>query len=408
MSRASALGVVTWEPESAWGEATATFTKRLSVLEAVDVSGLEHSKTPSGRVQQYLQEGTAHVIGVQGGTVKFKTYLTGHGSSTSGAVTVSDYETYLGYVFGNASASISSGTTFTGGTAAVPTTTVANGFATGSLGRGGAIADAKAGGQWFAVGGHAGNALTLLGALPAAPANGDVCYSAVTIYPWEQTSTATVTSLRFRVQTANQQYELRGCYPRSVTFSGLANGLVPTIEVEFGVSLWAPVSQTFPSAVAQDVSNPAPVAAGSFFMQVAGTTTRATKTILDFTLTVQMGVTPIMAPGGLDQYQVVVGAIRTPMDVRVEIVVAADTATATPTEAAAWLVDTNFYHALYGLSAVNGKSVAFYFPRLVYCDRRPVQYGRDGRNAEKVTLSAIAGSLTSNDLTLSCFRMGFA
>src|SRR5678809_1060103 len=116
MSNPAALGSVTYETEASWGVDTTTFaTLRLPIISPVDASGLAHSKVDSGRVVQYRNDGTAWILATQGGSFKTKMYLPGHGSSTSGATTITALETLLGYVFGNAAVSSASGTTATAG-----------------------------------------------------------------------------------------------------------------------------------------------------------------------------------------------------------------------------------------------------------------------------------------------------
>ena len=51
MSRSSAPGVILYERETAWAEATDTWTKRLALINKVDVSGLTQAmieRTVSG------------------------------------------------------------------------------------------------------------------------------------------------------------------------------------------------------------------------------------------------------------------------------------------------------------------------------------------------------------------------
>jgi hypothetical protein len=409
MSRAASLGFVRWDTESSWGEDVGTFTKRLAILGSVDTSKLVHAKVASGRVVQYRNDDTQHIRGVMEASFTTRVYLPGHGSSTSGSPTLTDFETLLGYVFGQVALSASASTTATGGTAAAPTTTAASGFTIGALGRLGVLGDGRANGQWFAVTTHSSNTLTLRTALPAAPTTSDVVFPAATIYPNESASSATVQPLRFELGSANQIYECHGCFPMAVRFSGLSNGQLPTLEIDWGVSWFEPVAGTFPTATSVDVHNPAPVACGSFFMQTAGTSTRATKTVRDFTLDYQLGITPIMGPGGVNSFQRIIGATRTPDAISFTFTVDADSATATPTEGVAWDADSETgYHILYDLNVAAGKSVAFYFPRALYVGNKPVQQNVDGLNREVVTMRACTGGSTVSELTLSSMRMGLA
>jgi hypothetical protein len=407
MSRSSTLGAVLYSTESAWAENSTTCSTRLSILGEVDASGLVQEMLAPGRVTQYKQDGTKGVPGVQGGEFKLRHHLPGHGTTCAGAMSATALVTYLGYVFG-ANATGPTGTTFTGGTAAVPTTTAASGFAVGGMGRAGAINDARGGGQWFAVTSHAANSLTLLGALPAAPNAADVCYSSEVVHATEGPNTSAMTGLRFRLQTANQTFVCHGCYPKAVAFSGISNGGIPEIEVTWGVSWFEPVSVTFPDATAVNVFTPAPVAAGSLFLQAKSTTTRQTFTVHDFRLGYTLGVVPIMGPGGVSTYQNVIGARRTPDAIDVEIDLEAESNTATPTWWGNWATNGE-WHMLYGMSIADGSAMAMYMPRMCVTGQRPTQKSVDGINRLSVKFMAYTSdTLTSTDLALSAFRMAFA
>ena len=209
MSNPGQLGSITYEAESGFAPDVTTFTTlRLPIIAPVDASGLVHNKLDSNRVVQYRNDGTAWILGTMGGSFKTKFYLPGHGSTTSGATSITALETLLGLVFGNAAVSSANGTTLTGGTATAPTTTASGTFSAGSLCFVGSLGDTRGGGQGYAISTHVTTTLTLLTALIGAPTNGDVLYSATTIYPSESPTSTTVTSLRFLLQTANLMLSL--------------------------------------------------------------------------------------------------------------------------------------------------------------------------------------------------------
>ncbi|TXH41026.1 MAG: hypothetical protein E6Q97_38480 [Desulfurellales bacterium] len=403
MSNTAALGAIEYEIETTWGEDVTTFTThRLPVLDAIDVSGLVHNKIAPNRVVQYRNDGTPWITMDQGGEFKVKLHLTGHGSTTSGATTVMAIETFLGYVFGNVTVSSATGTTVTGGTATAPT--LAGGaFAASSLCRIGAIGDGRGNGQFYAVNAHGAN-LVLLTAMDATPNNGDVVYSAVNIYPSETPTSGSVQSMRMRFLSANLKYEAHGVFPKSLSISGLNAGEVPTIEVTLGVSWWRQTATgTFPSTVTQSAFTPAPVAAGSFFLQTVGTTTRSKRTHRDLSIEYTMGIAELKGPGGLNQYQSTIGARRLPDSIRVSW-----------SEDAATTIDdlwtsTNRLHACITLSAVAGSAVGFYMPNLCITGARPLQFNGDGINRQRIEAMAYTGpELAAGELGLSAFRMGFA
>jgi hypothetical protein len=411
MSNPAQLGAVEYEAESAFGEATATFaTHRIPILGPPDLSGLKHPNITPENVQQYLQGGSAPIVGVMdGSTFKTRMYLAGHGSSTSGATSVDPIETFLGLVLGNVPVvSASAGTTLTGGTITVPTTTASGTFLAGSLAPIGALGDGDGEGQMYAIASHSAQDLTLLTDMPGAPANGAVLYSAVNLYLPEDPTDAGVTSVRFRVMTGNLRYLLHGCYPTAFTLSGLSTGQVPICEITWGVARWTlSTGGTFPSTVTSNAYTPASNAAGSMFIQDVGTSTRATQTFRDLQIAVTLGHVPLMGPGGVGAYQGVVGCVRQPTKIEITWTGDADTVTTSP--GLNTIFDsTTGKHILISLSTFNGKRVGLYFPKVFFRNDRPVQFNDGGVNRLRVTGEAHTGPTNTSNLTLSAMRIALA
>lgn len=407
MSNPAALGAITYATESSWGENVSTFaTFRLPIIGMVDASGLKHPKQHAGRTVQYRNDGTLPILMVQGGTFKTKLYLTGHGSSCSGAVSLSATETLLQYVFGNAAVASSNGTTTTGGTASVPITAAASGFSAGSMCRIGAIGDARGNGQFAAISTHSGSNLNLLTAIDASPNSGDVVYAPTMLYPSETPTTTSVTGLRFLLQTANLCYECHGCYPSAITFAGLNTGELPTIDVTWVVSWWAYSTATFPSTVSTDLFQPTANAGGSMFANTNGTTTRAKLTNRSFQLSWKLGMESLMGPGGAVNYQAIVGARRLPDVIDLRFMIDADAQTNTPV-LDGYATGTNKFHVLYTLSTTNGSAVGFYFPNVAFNDRSLQKIDKNINRYEFVG-QAQCSATTTSDLTLSAARIAFA
>jgi hypothetical protein len=407
MANPGALGSITYESEATFGVDTTTFaTLRVPIVAPVDCSGLVHNKIDSERVMQYRNDGSTWILGTMGGSFKTKLDLAGHGSTTSGAVTLTGTETLLGYVIGNVAASASAGTTFTGGTATAPTTTASGTFSAGSIGFAGAINDARGGGQAFAVSTHATTTLNLLTALGGLPTNGDVCYSAVNIYPSEAPTSTTVTSLRFLLQTANLSYECHGCFPTAFSLMGLNPGERPQIEVTWAVAWWRYSTATFPSTVATETYNPSMIAGGSLFVNDAGTATRAARTFRNFQIDYTLGMEILKGPGGVNAYQDIVGCRRTPDKIKVTWTEDADAATTSPVLPGFGTATTS-KHMLYTSATAAGARFGIYMPK-VCIDSVAVQ--KVDQNLNRLTCSGMAytGTTTTNDLTLSAFRMGWA
>lgn len=408
MSRDATKGAITYDVESSWGEDVAvTPDWRLPILGEVDVSGLTQAKLDPQRVVQRRNECTRYIPGPKGGSFKTKMYITGRGSSSAGAVSLSSLSTLLSYVFGYATRTATAGTTCGNDWDVDDGTTAAS----GTLAPGGIIwigepGDGAAGGQPTVVQTHVLTQLDVLVALPLAPANTDAIYVADNIYGPETASDTqqTLTGLRFWLQTANLQYEAHGCFARSVTISGTNPNELLTIEIEWGVSWWEEVTGTFPNTTATDTFTPLPNARGSFNLQVRGTKTRATRTYRSLSVTWTLGIAEQVGPGGVDQYQSIVGAKRTPDTIMIDWTEDSEAATASPALAALWAADSS-YHALIAWTLSDGKAVAFYAPSCEFTGPRPPQSNGAGINVVSGQLKCGTGTDTTSELTLSAGRL---
>lgn len=407
MSRNAALGAFLFEAESSWGENVTTYANRLTTVDPPDVSGLEQAKIASNRTVQRMDEYSPPIRSVMGGSFTTKIYLAGHGSTTAGAISVEEHETILGYAIGNAT-STGTGTTATAGaTTTVIPTAAANGLTVGGIVFVGALGDAAGNGQPGLVSTHFSSNLTLLNALDAAPANGAVVASSVTIYPNGSASSATVTSTRWRILTANHCYECHGVFPMSISIDGLSPGEVPTATITWGVSWFADVAPTFPTATAGDTFVSAPNAAGSLFIREASTSTRDKYVCRSFRLNVDLGIVPLMGPGGVNAFQHIVGAVRTMHTVTAEVVVDTGSASASPTWASRWDSETTtYYNLLYGLNgAATGRRIAVCLPYCFLDDRRPVQLNDGGVNRERLFFRASSTATSTSEQSYSSWRL---
>jgi hypothetical protein len=403
----STLGALRWETESTWGENSGfSSPKRIPIISPIDFSGLNQDRMQASRVVQYRNAGTESIPGPTEGSFTFRTYITGHGSTTSGATAATDQGTLLGWIFGAVQVAAANGTTLTGGTAAAPTTTASGTFDAGSLCRIGAANDNRGNGQWAAIGTHVTTTLNLNTAIDGAPSNGDVLFSAEVISTLE--TSGSLTSAKFQAQTGDMQILMHGCYPQAVKISGTGNGELLQLEVTIGVSWWEPVADTFPTTTSVDTFTPSPNSNGSFFFNAHGTATRAELAIRSMTIDYTLGVQPLRSPDGVKQYQTITSAKRVPDALSIEIVVDAEGADATPTYYDAWLTGGKF-HALYSATTATGQAVGFYFPCLRYIGARPIQVANDNVNAIRLRFVAYANdTVTTDDLTLSMFRIGLA
>lgn len=409
MSNAAELGAVLYEAEASWGEDVHTFaTHRIPVLDAVDTTGLKQEALDPQRVTQYLQEGSPWIKGKQSGTFKTRIHATGHGSSTSGALTVDAIETFLSFVFGKITASAAAGTTAGVGSTASNVVTIASAtFTAGALARFGQRNDGRGNGQAGAIASHIGTAMSLLTALDTAPSNADVVWTGENLYIPESANDAStsLTGLRFALCTWNYKYECHGCFPISLKLGGTNNGETPYWEIEWGVSWWQySTAPTFPSAVTSNQFNPTPNTGGSMFVNDVGASARLKRTFRNLSIDIQLGIVPLEGPGGVAQYQTIIGAKRVPSKLKITWSEDSEAATATPALDVFWTAGTR-KHMLLTLSPDNGASVAIYFPNLCITGSRPVQRNDNRVNRIAIEAMAYTGPTSTSELTLSAMRV---
>jgi hypothetical protein len=403
------LGAISYEQETNWGEDVTTFATRLNPIGMIDASGLKQEKLVPDRLVQLRNEITPGVNGVMGGEFKTKFMLTGHGSTCNTTITLNDLENLLGKVIGNVGAAFSAANTTASGTGTVtaPNTVAANGGLAGALVRIGALNDGRGGGQFYVISQHSGSAMTLVNNLPATLINGDIIYNPAVVFTSEAPTTNTITGQRFLLQTANLAFECHGCYPKTIVFAGLNPGEEPSVEITWGVSWWRFATPTFPTVTSVQTFVHPPVAAGSFVLQTKGTATRATRAIRSFTLTWELGIVELKGPGGVNQYQPVVGCARTVDRITAEWDEDADANTATPDLAGKWDGNTAFYF-LYSLACADGVGLAIFAPTVYPDGDRPVQQALDNLNRIHFKVRCGADNTKTVDRERSALRIALA
>lgn len=407
-ANSSHTGSLLWDTESSYGELSTTFSRRLPVaMELNDImSGLSQDRMDPGWTQSYNNDGAHSVKLLQGGSFTLRGPLTGFGSTSAGALAATEQSLYLGYVVGN------SDVTQDGGTVNTPTsatqfsltgaTVLAGGIiAVGTLGDG----DGEA--QCYAV--NNASTITVLNALAGTPVGAQVVRVAQLIYPSESPTSTTVQSLRLQVQTSDQRANIYGVCPTSLAFTGLNTGEVPHWEVTHSCAAWEMESaSTFPTSTSTDNFSPAPVAAGTLFMNTVGTTTRSLIDYRDLSIRIDLQTVPLMGPNAPRTYQGQVGCRRIRCKAFLEFTVDSETA-GTDTWGDAWnTADLSqvYRHAMLTLNPSDGQQIAFYFPKLKFTGARPTQMTRNGLNAKRVMFEALTGGTTTNALTLSNWRLG--
>jgi hypothetical protein len=408
-SKSSALGALLYGTESNFGETTTTTSVRLRPLGAVTYD-LKYEGMKQEILRQRPNEGVPYVRGPMGGSISFTMHLTGLGATCAGAAPASALATLLGYAVGVTATGLATGDTMAGaGTASAPTTTGASGTTAGALVHIGAKGDTRADGQWVAVSSHSASTLNLLTAVPSTPNNGDVLYSSRMVYPSQTTGTyETITGLRFRFLSAQQQYLCHGCYPTAIEFN-IEVGAVPTVKLTYAVSWWELVNGTFPDTTSVQDYAAAPVAGGSMFINAVGTATRNTIVARSVSMSVAFNNQGEPGVGGYNEHQLVVGANRGPGAVMVEMTIDSEAA-GTDTYGDLFDVSENSRinrHALYSMSVGDGRALGIYWPNLTQTEK-PIQMDDGGVLRKKLRFEALTGTTTTTDLTLSPYRIGMA
>jgi hypothetical protein len=406
----SALGAVEYELETDadhWAEIVNTFGTRLSHVGMIDCSKLVHAKQEPGHAEQYRGAGGQWVLMGKDGEFEITLDLTGHGSTTEGTPAVHANETFIGWVFGGGpTLSLATSQTLTGGTAAAPTTSGANGGVAGGLFAIGDLDDGDGDGQMYPASAHAGSALTLLAALRGAPANGAKLDGVYNMYLPSSPTAGYIVGGRFRLQTANMQYSCHGCFPKSYSIKTVGPNGRPQLTVTIGVSRWFEVAATFPSVLDPNKLLPAPVAAGSLHVNAVGTSDRNELFCTAFEINVSINVEIVRGPGGVDAYQTIIGAKRVTDSITVKFRVDADAATTTPL-LPGWGRGTTSFSIMYTLSTSRGSRVGFWFPKV--CSRTvPVQINDANINRFEFEGEAYTSDTLTTELTRSRMVMGYA
>ncbi len=390
MSRTPELGAALFNVESptGWAEVQTTFGTRVQTIGTIDVSKLSRPMLVPPYTTQLLNEIQPGVKGTYGGEFEIEMKLTGHGSTTAGAISLNVLETLLGQALGAVAAASSSGTTATaGGTATALNVALASGYIAGNLiGPIGSIGDGRGNGQFSVVSSHSASVINLLVAIDVLLNNGDVIRNPAVAYTIEDpTANHAMASTRWRFQSGNLQYDCRGCFIKKIVISGIGPGEEPTVRFTFGVSYFEEVAAAFPNATSVQTFPHAPVANGSLFIANYGTPTRTpdvTKlNARSFSLTWELNVVTRKGTGGVNPNQDIIGATRTRSQGSVEFVIDAPDATTTPDLVTKWNASGQPLHLAYTWGAADTLGGALYSPYVVPDGDRPVQFDSGGINS---------------------------
>ncbi len=401
----SNLGALLAADESAFCEVSTTFDERVPIVNSTNEmsAALEQSKIPVDLTIQYQNDGRLEADGIYGGSFPITMFLGGHGSTCAGAISITALGRHLGRWLGINDVTQEGTVVSSSPTSAIQFGLDGGTVKSGGLIRVGTIGDARGQGQAAVV--NNASTITLLTALDATPNEADVVYAYEMVHPAEDDTAATIVSERYQIQTANQRYDARGCYCSSLSFSGFNTGDVSQVTAQINPSYWfAESASTWPTATSVDSFTPAPVSAGSFYIQTVGTTTRTLLNVRDVQFNVDLQTIPLMGPGGNTARQAVIAARRVRCQASITFTVDSDAA-GTDTIGDIW-AGTDLKHILYTLSAEDGSSVALYLPNAKPVAIRPTQQDQSGVNAKTITMMGLTGPTDTTDLLHSNFRIG--
>lgn len=383
-----------------------TYTTRLPLQGLANVT-LTQSKIPDASIENYLNERRPGFNGIREADLEFTTFAAGHGTATTGALTENWLYTLLSKGLGTGDSG-SSGSTVNAATDADTFTTVANpaDFAAGSVMRVGAKTDARAKGAAAVVSSVSGTTVELLTALPAAPANADVVYATLMVYPDSDGFTdqgGTTRTLRFIASNLDTgaQWHMVGCQLVGLSVN-IDIGSIPTITWRYKCAYWERGADTTPSAVAMAAQLAGPWAGADLFYQTVGTTTRSTITTHGMTLDIDLGTIEHRTNDGAAVYQTLTGFTRTHCRANLTIRCMLDTAYETLFDSDG--TSATHKHVLAQSSTADGRVFGFYMPRTYIMGNRPSREDVDGLTGVSFTLCSREGATTTNDLTRSPIR----
>ena len=411
MSRSPELGAALFNTEASWAEVSTTFGTRVQTIGTIRVDTLKREKLVPNYTTQYLNEIKPGVNGVYSGEFTIDMMLTGHGSTTDGAITLNALETLLGIFLGAVAAAGTAGTTATaGGTVSALNVAAVSGFVAGSLiGPIGSIGDGRGNGQFVPISTHATSVINTLVAIDAILSNGDKVRNPPNAYTIEDpTASAAVTSTRWRFQSANLEYDCRGCYPKKIELKQLDPAGEPMVSFTFGASYYEESNPAFPSATSVQTFPHAPVANGSFFLGSYGSVTRTqdvTKlNARSFSITWDLGIAEIRGPGGVNPGQVTIACRRVRSQGSVDVVFDAPDATLTPDLVTKWKSNAPL-HMAYVWGAADSRGGALYSPYVVPDGDSPIQFDSGGINGLRFKGRLGTDATKSTDLERSALRI---
>ena len=362
---------------------------------------LRQDRIPDGSLLPRLADTLLGHPGARSATLKFTTYAVGHLTTAAGALSETWQQQLIGDGLGGNVVTEDGGTV----SAAASISTVSTATVTwvaGGVYRFGSKGDGQGDGQAYVVSAATANLATLINGFSTVPDAEDVIYACQVAH---HTEGATLTTKRFMMlhATTGAQYAIFGAQLAGLKFN-YPFGELPTVEFTYEAAYWRQIATSFPDSTALGSPDCAPVAGGTFVIQDVGTKTRSWTNASEVTINYDLGLSPIMGPGGANMgtYQNIVGWQRTKCEATVEVTIP-------------W-VDTyqtwwdlanqsmTYKYLLFTANPTDGRAIGFFCPRVLPTGNRPTIEESNDQNYQRIAFRCRENSDTTSDLTRSAVR----
>lgn len=393
--------------ENAESPGSNTFASKIPVLDYTFTPSQE--RVPDGGMRGRMNDEGQSNIGVRGWTLEFETYLIGHLTTSAASLTQTWQHDLLAKGFGGSNVAVD-GTTVSAATTGSSVTFTANtDWLAGMIGWCGVKGDGKGDGQAFVVNTVAAP-MTFLTALPGTPANTDVIYAGQQLYH-DESQAYSLSTVRFQcgyssTPTAGQQFQALGGQLASVTLK-FPFGDTPRVRFTYHGTYWVRSAATTPntSLTIKDQFC-APTASGRFFINDYGTATASTLVPAELDLTLNMGLEPIIGPGGIGVYQNIVGFVRSRVQPTLTVKIPWSSTYETWWDTANQTIANK--HILFNANVVDGRRIAFYMPKVFPIGQRPSFPTQvNGQTYVQVMFRGTDDLTGATELTKSALRLAF-
>lgn len=393
--------------ENAESPGSNTFSAKIPVL---DYTFNPHQERilDGGTRGRMNDEGLSN-IGVRTWDLEFETYLPGHLTTSAGSLVQTWAHDLLAMGFGGSNVAAAGTTASAATTGASVTFTATTNWAVGMIGWCGVKGDTKGDGQAFRVATVAAP-MTFTTALPGTPANTDVIFAGQQLYH-DESAAYSLSTVRFRcgyssTPTTGQQFQALGGQLAKITFK-FPFGDLPRVRFSYQGTYWVRSAATTPntSLTIKDQFC-APTAAGRFFINDVGTSTASVLVPAEMELSIDMGLEPVVGPGGIGIYQNIINWVRSRAQPTLSIKIPWSSTYETWWDTANQTIA--YKHILFNANVVDGRRIAFSMPKCFPIGQRPsFPTAVNGQTYVQVNFRGIDDLSGATELAKSALVMAF-